>query len=158
MASDIFAKLGDIKGESLDDKHKDEIEVLSFSWGVSNAGSMAHGTGGGEGKSTFHDLSFVHNIDKASPVLMQSCANGTHLKEATITHRKAGKGQQEFMIVKMNDVIITGVTHGGSSEGRTENVSLAFAKVAVEYKPQKADGSLDAGIHFKYDLKAQKEG
>jgi type VI secretion system secreted protein Hcp len=158
MASDIFAKLGDIKGESLDSKHKDEIEVLSFSWGVTNAGSMSHGSGGGEGKATFHDLSFVHNIDKASPILMQACATGAHIKEATITHRKAGKGQQEFMIVKMNDVIITGVTHGGSGDGASENVSMAFAKVAVEYKPQKPDGSLDAGIHFKYDLKAQKEG
>jgi type VI secretion system secreted protein Hcp len=157
MASDIFAKLGDIKGESLDDKHKDEIEVLSYSWGVTNAGSMGHGSGGGEGKATFHDMSFVHNIDKASPVLMQVCATGTHLKEATITHRKAGKGQQEFWVIKMNDVIVTGVTHGGSSDGHSENVSLAFAKVNVEYKPQKADGSLDAGIHFKYDLKAQKE-
>jgi type VI secretion system secreted protein Hcp len=158
MASDIFAKLGDIKGESLDDKHKDEIEVLSYSWGVTNTGSMAHGSGGGEGKATFHDLSFTHKIDKASPVLMQSCATGVHLKEATITHRKAGKGQQEYLVIKMNDVIVTGVTHGSSGDGNAqENVSLAFAKVNVEYKPQKADGSLDAGIHFKYDLKAQKE-
>jgi len=158
MAADIFAKLGDIKGESIDSKHKDEIEVLSYSWGVTNAGSMAAGTGGGEGKATFHDLSFVHNIDKASPVLMQACATGVHLKEATITHRKAGKDQHEYLIVKMNDVIITGVTHGGSGDGHSENVSLAFAKVNVEYKPQKADGTLDAGIHFKYDIKARKEG
>jgi type VI secretion system secreted protein Hcp len=158
MATDIFAKLGDIKGESLDDKHKDEIEVLSYSWGVTNAGSMSHGSGGGEGKSTFHDMSFVHKIDKASPILMQACANGTHLKEAIITHRKAGKAQHEYLIVKMNDVIITGVTHAGSADGHSENVSMSFAKVAVEYKPQKADGSLDAGIIFKYDLKAQKEG
>ena len=158
MASDIFAKLGDIKGESLDSKHKDEIEVLSYSWGVTNAGSMAHGTGGGEGKATFHDLSFIHRYDKSSPVLMQYCATGVHLKEATITNRKAGKGQQEYLIIKMNDVIVTGVTHGNSgSDGATENVSVAFAKVAVEYKPQKPDGSLDAGVHFKYDLKAQKE-
>jgi type VI secretion system secreted protein Hcp len=159
MAADIFAKLGDIKGESLDDKHKDEIEVLSYSWGVTNSGSMNYGSGGGEGKATFHDLSFTHKIDKASPVLMQACATGVHLKEATITHRKAGKGQQEFLVIKMNDVIITGVTHGGSagSADHSENVSLAFAKVNVEYKPQKADGSLEAGIHFKYDLKAQKE-
>jgi type VI secretion system secreted protein Hcp len=158
MASDIFAKLGDIKGESIDDKHKDEIEVLSFSWGVSNAGSMAHGTGGGEGKATFHDLSFTHKVDKASPVLMQACATGVHLKDATITHRKAGKGQQEFLVIKMNDVIVTSVTHGSSgSDGASENVSIAFGKVNVEYKPQKADGSLEAGIHFKYDLKAQKE-
>lgn len=159
MASDIFAKLGDIKGESIDSKHKDEIEVQSISWGVTNAGSMAHGTGGGEGKATFHDLSFVHSVDKASPVLLTTCATGAHLKEATITHRKSGKGQQEYLVIKMNDVIITGVTHGGSSaDSISESVTLAFAKVAVEYKPQKADGTLDAGIHFKYDLKAQKEG
>jgi type VI secretion system secreted protein Hcp len=160
MASDIFAKLGDIKGESLDAKHKDEIEVLSFSWGVSNTGSFApSSSGGGAGKATFQDLTIVHNIDKASPGLLQACATGTHLKDATITHRKAGKGQQEFLIVKMNDVIITGVSHGGmAGQPYSETVSLAFAKVALEYKPQKADGSLDAGIQFKYDLKANKIG
>lgn len=159
MASDIFAKIGDIKGESLDSKHKDEVEVLSFSWGVSNAGSMGTGSGGGEGKANFHDLSFVHSIDKSSPVLMQACATGTHFKEATIVHRKAGKDQHEYLIVKMNDVIITSVTHGGTGEGgSTENVSMAFSKVAMEYKPQKADGSLDAGVFFKYDIKGRKAG
>jgi len=160
MASDIFAKIGDIKGESLDDKHKDEIEVLSFSWGVTNTGAPAPGGGGGgAGKATFQDLSIIHNIDKASPRLMQACATGTHLKDATITHRKSGKGQQEYLIVKLNDVIITGVTDGDASgQPGSETVSLAFAKVDLEYKPQKADGSLDAGIHFKYDLKANKEG
>jgi type VI secretion system secreted protein Hcp len=158
MASDIFAKIGDIKGESLDDKHKDEIEVLSFSWGVTNGGTMAAGSGGGEGKAAFHDLSFTHTVDKASPVLMASCATGAHIKEATITHRKSGKGQQEFLVVKMTDVLITGVTHGGGGDGTSETVTLQFAKVNVEYKPQKADGSLDAGIHFKYDIKGQKEG
>lgn len=159
MASDIFAKIGDIKGESLDSKHKDEVEVLSFSWGVTNDGAIRGGSGGGEGKASFHDLSFVHNIDKASPVLMQACASGVHMKEATITHRKAGKGQHEFLIVKMNDVIITSVTHVDSGDsGRPENVSLAFAKVDLEYRPQKADGSLGAGIHFKYDIKGNKEG
>lgn len=159
MASDIFAKIGDIKGESLDAKHKDEIEVLSFSWGVTNSGTMATGGGAGTGKATFQDLLIVHNIDKASPDLLRACATGTHLKEATITHRKAGKGQLEFLTVKMNDVIVTGVTHGGATgQPYSETVSLAFAKVDLEYKPQKPDGSLDAGIHFKYDLKANKEG
>jgi type VI secretion system secreted protein Hcp len=158
MATDIFAKIGDIKGESLDDKHKDEIEVLSWSWGVSQTGSVATGSGGGSGKASFSDLHLTHYIDKASPVLLQSCAGGEHIKEATITVRKAGKGQQEYLVIKMNDVIVTGVTHGGTgSDGSSENVTIAFAKVNVEYKPQKPDGSLDAGIHFKYDLKAQKE-
>ena len=160
MASDIFAKLGDIKGESLDDKHKDEIEILSWSWGVSNAGAMGRGGGAAAGKASFHDLTFTHKIDKASPVLMQSCATGVHLKDATITHRKAGKGQQEYLVIKMNDVIVTSVNHGDSAgdEPHTEQVTLAFAKVDLEYKPQMPDGSLDAGIHFKYDLKANKAG
>ena len=153
MAADIFAKIGDIKGESLDDKHKDEVEVLSWSWGVTQSGTIPQGGGGGAGKASFNDFNFTHHIDKASPVLMKACATGQHIKEATITVRKAGKGQPEFMIVKMNDVIITGVTHGGGGDsGHSENVSLAFAKVDLEYKPQKADGSLDAGIHFKYDI------
>jgi type VI secretion system secreted protein Hcp len=159
MASDIFAKIGDIKGESIDAKHKDEIEVLSFSWGASNTGGAATGGGGGAGKATFQDLMIVHNIDKASPRLLEACATGQHLKDATITHRKAGKGQQEFLIVKMNDVIITAVSHGGgTSQPAAETLSLAFSKVDFEYRPQKQDGSLDAGIHFKYDLKANKVG
>jgi type VI secretion system secreted protein Hcp len=158
MAPDIFAKIGDIKGETLDDKHKDEIEVLSWSWGVSNAGAMRGGSGGGEGKATFHDLSFTHKIDKASPVLMKACATGVHINDATIIHRKAGKGQHEFLIIKMNDVIITSVTHDDSDEtGNSESVSLAFAKVDLEYKPEKADGTLGSGVHFKYDIKANKE-
>ena len=155
MAADIFAKLGDIKGESLDSKHKGEIEVLSWSWGLSNPVSLA-GSGAGRGKAHFHDLSFTHKIDKASPALMQACATGVHLKEATITHRKAGKGQQEFLVIKMNDVIVTALGDADTSDESTETVSLAFAKIDVEYRPQKVDGSLDAGIHFKYDLKANK--
>ena len=157
MATDIFAKLGDIKGESLDDKHKDEIEVLSFSWGVTNVAPAA--AAGAAGKVTFQNLSIVHRVDKASPLLMQACATGTHLKEATLTCRKAGKDQQEFFVVKMSDIVITGVTQSGAAgDTGSEIVNLAFAKVDVGYTPQKADGSLDAAIHFKYDLAAHKIG
>ncbi len=159
MASDIFAKIGDIKGESHDSKHPDEIEVLSFSWGVTNPANIKGSGGSGTGKATFTDLSFLHNIDKASPNLLTACATGAHLKEATITHRKAGKGQQEYLIIKMNDVVVTGVALTDSSDAAgAETVSMAFAKVQLEYKPQKLDGSLDAGIHFKFDIKANKVG
>jgi type VI secretion system secreted protein Hcp len=160
MASDIFAKIGDIKGESLDSKHKDEVEVLSWSWGVSQSGDNSQGGGGGAGKASFNDFNFTHVIDKASPLLLKACATGQHIKEATITSRKAGKGQQEFLIIKMNDVLITAVSLSGAGDGGSgaENVSLQFAKVDLEYKPQKPDGSLDAGIHFKYDIRANKEG
>ena len=159
MASDIFAKIGDIKGESLDDKHKGEIEVLSWSWGATQTGSMGTGSGGGTGKVSFQDFSFTHHLDKASPVLMQACAGGDHIKEATIVQRKAGKGQQEFLVIKMNDVLVTSVADSDDSGGGLmESVTLAFAKVDLEYRPQKPDGSLDAGLHFKYDLKTNKEG
>jgi type VI secretion system secreted protein Hcp len=159
VAADIFAKIGDIKGESLDSKHKGEIEILSWSWGVTNPAKVTgSGSGGAAGKASFHDLSFTHKIDKASPLLLRGCATGEHLKEATITHRKAGKGQQEFLVIKMNDVLITAVADDDSKESGLETVSMVFAKVDLEYRPQKADGSLDAGIHFKYDIKAHKEG
>jgi type VI secretion system secreted protein Hcp len=160
MASDIFAKIGDIKGESLDSKHKDEVEVLSWSWGVNQTGTIGTDGGGGAGKAVFSDFNFTHQIDKASPLLLKACATGQHIKEAFITVRKAGKGQQEFLIIKMNDVLITAVSMSGAgdSSSNAEYVALQFAKVDLEYKPQKPDGSLDAGIHFKYDIKANKSG
>ena len=161
MAADIFAKIGDIKGESLDSKHKDEVEVLSWSWGVSQSSStLQSGVGVAEGKANFNDFNFTHHVDKASPILMKACATGEHIKEATITVRKAGKGQQEFLIIKMSDVLITSVNPGGSGDAAAfaESVAMQFAKVDLEYKPRKADGSLDVGLHFKYNIKGDREG
>ena len=160
MAADIFLKIGDIKGESTDDKHKEEIDILAWSWGVSQSGSMHTGGGGGLGKASFADLSFTHHVDKASPVLLKACAVLDHMKEAQLTVRKAGKTPQEFLLIKMSDVIVTSVTPtgNGGDGGIVENVALQFSKVDLEYKPQKPDGSLDAGVHFKYDIKANKEG
>ena len=70
MAVDVFLKLADVKGESKDDKHKDEIEVLSWSWGISNPVDARAGAGKGAGKANFNDLSFMHSVDRSSPVLM----------------------------------------------------------------------------------------
>lgn len=159
--SDIHLKLGDIKGESTDDKHKDEIDIESWSWGATNTGSMYDGSGGGAGKVSFSDLHFVHKVDKSSPNLFKACASGEPIKEATLTSAKQGKGPQDFLIIKLNDVLITSVSYAVANGGGSvpmENVSLQCAKVDLEYKPQKADGSLDAGVSFKYDIKASKEG
>jgi type VI secretion system secreted protein Hcp len=160
VPSDIFARIGDIKGESKDARHKDEIEVLSFSWGLFHAaGAGGSGGGAGAGKPVFQDLSIVHHIDKASPPLMRACAAGTHLKDATITHRKAGQNQHEYIIITLEDVVVTGVTHAGDrGQPAPETVTLAFGKVDFEYRPQKPDGSPDAGIHFTYDVRADQEG
>ena len=156
MPVDIFAKLGSIAGESSDSKHKDEIEVLSFSWGVSNTAQFGPGTGAG--KATFRDLSIVHKIDKATPLLLKACATGQHLPQATITQRKAGGAQQEYLTIKLNDVVITNVALDSTLSEGMESVSMTFAKVNFEYKAFKADGSLGGGISFKYDLQAQREG
>jgi type VI secretion system secreted protein Hcp len=156
MPVDIFAKLGSIAGESSDSKHKDEIEVLSFSWGVSNTAQFGPGTGAG--KATFRDLSIVHKIDKATPLLLKACATGQHLPQATITQRKAGGAQQEYLTIKLNDVVITNVALDSTLSEGMESVSMTFAKVNFEYKAFKADGSLGGGISFKYDLQSQREG
>ena len=90
---------------------------------------------------------------------MAACATGEHIKDATISVRKAGKGQQEYLIIEMIDILITSV-EPSLSDGQvgTENVSLKPAQVHLEYRPQKPDGSLDVGVHFKYDIKLNKEG
>jgi len=159
MAADIFAKIGDIKGESLDAKHKDEVEVLSWSWGVSRADGPGSGSGASSGKASFNDFVITHHIDKASPLLLRACATGEHIKEATITVRKAGsKAQQEYLIVKMSDVVVSNVSQGGADLATSEAVSLVFSKVEYQYKAQKIDGSLEAGVFFKFDIKNSKVG
>ena len=160
MASDIFLKIGDIKGESLDSKHKDEIDVMSFSWGVTQTGTGAFGGGGGAGagKAQFNDFHFSSKTNKASPKLFLACASGEHIKDATLSVRRgseSGQSQGDYLIIKMNDVLISSYQTGGSAqEDRpTDQVSMNFAKIEFTYKPQKADGSLDAGITAGWDLK-----
>lgn len=160
MPANVFAKIGDIKGESNDDRHRDEIEVLSWSWGLAQPAPAAGGGGGGgaAGRTTFSDFTFTHVFDKASPALMKSCATGQHIREATVAARKAGQGQQDYLIIKMSDVIITSVqpTVTGESPLPVETVSLRFGKVDLEYKSQRPDGSLDAGLRFAFDLVANR--
>jgi type VI secretion system secreted protein Hcp len=151
----IFAKIDGIQGESLDATHKDEIEGLSFSWGVTHPVSASATGGMGGGRATFHDLIFVHKIDRASPLLQQACADGRLIREATITCRNAE--QQDYLKVKLENIIITGVTASATSgQAGSETVSLAFAMIDLQYMPQKADGSLDTGIDFNYNLVANK--
>lgn len=163
MAADYFLKIGDIKGESTDSKHKDEIEIDSFSWGVTNEGSMGRGGGGGTGKAQFQDLHFTKQMDKASPKLMSAAASGEHIKEAVLVARKAGgKGDQiEYLIITMNDVMVSSYQSSGSAGSTSipvDSFSLNFSKIKYEYKPQKADGSLEGGVLAMYDRAAMKHG
>jgi type VI secretion system secreted protein Hcp len=155
---DFFLKIAGVAGESTDDKHKGEIELESFSWGQSNSGSAGHGTGGGSGKVAPQDLSFTKRIDKSSPVLLIACATGQHFKEALLTARKAGGSQQEYLKIKMEEVLVSSYQTSASTGAVVyENISLHFSKLEMAYKEQKADGSLGGEAKQRYDYAANKK-
>ncbi len=159
MAVDMFFKIDGIAGESRDDKHKGEIDVLAWSWGMSQSGTTHMGTGGGAGKVNVQDLSFTKYIDKATPNLMLFLSNGKHIKEATLTVRKAGETPLEYYVLKLTEVMVTSLTTGGSGgqDRLTENVTLNFAKYELDYKPQKADGSGDAAVKVGWNIAENKK-
>jgi type VI secretion system secreted protein Hcp len=163
MAYDLFLKLDGIPGESLDDKHKDEIELQSFSWGESNPGAhlTASGGGAGAGRVSMQDFHFTAQVSKASPLLMANCASGKHIATGQLTVRQASgenRSGTEFLFYKFTTVVVSSISQAGDlNERPLDSVSLAFAKVAVEYKPQKSDGSLGAVVNFAWDLKANRK-
>ncbi len=159
MAVDMFLKLGDIKGESSDGKHKGEIDILSWSWGASQTGTTHMGTGGGAGKVSIQDLSFTKFIDRSSPDLLLYICNGKHIKNALLTVRKAGGDPLEYLKINMEDLIISGLSTGGSGgEDRlTENVTLNFARVKYDYTPQKPDGTADSPLTTGWDIAANQK-
>jgi type VI secretion system secreted protein Hcp len=154
MAVDMFMKIGALTGESRDKVHKDDIDVLAWSWGMSNSGSAHVGGGAGAGKVNVQDLSFTKYLDKSSPDLQLACCNGKHFDSATLVVRKAGENPLEYLKITMNEVMITSVSTGGSGgEDRlTENVTLNFAKVKVDYKEQTATGTAGATPSYGWDV------
>ena len=156
MAADMFLKLDGVTGEAQDAKHSGEIEVLAWSWGMSQSGTMHTGTGGGGGKVSIQDLVVTKHIDKSSPVLMLYCSTGKQFKDGLLTVRKAGGDDPlEYLKIKMTEVIVTSYNTGGAggNDLLTENISLNFGEVDVEYQPQKQDGSKDGGpIKYGWDV------
>jgi type VI secretion system secreted protein Hcp len=147
MAVDMFLKLEGIEGESKDAKHKNEIDILAWSWGMSNSGSAHVGGGAGAGKVNIQDLSVTKYTDKGTTTMQLACCNGKHFDKAILTVRKAGATPLEYLVITMEEVMITAISAGGSGgEDRlTENVTLNFAKVEVKYQEQDAKGAAKGG-------------
>ena len=158
--ADYFLKLAGVDGESTDSKHKGELELESFSWGETNSGTAARGGGAGAGKVIPQDFMFTKRMDKASPTLFIGCATGQHFKDALVTARKAGGEQQEYLKIKLEDVMVSSYqTSGGPGANGVvfDHVSLNFAKLEMVYKEQKPDGSLGGEVKQKYDYAANKK-
>ena len=159
MPVDYFLKIDGIEGESTDTKHAKEIDVDAWTWGESQTGSGAPGGGGGAGKVSMQDFSFTMKFNKASPKLMLACATGKHIKTARLAARKAGQAQQDYLTFTFSDVLVSSFQTGGTEASGllpVDHVSLRFAKIEVEYKAQKPDGTLAVAAQFKYDLKLNK--
>ncbi|OFX21931.1 MAG: Hcp1 family type VI secretion system effector [Anaeromyxobacter sp. RBG_16_69_14] len=159
MAVDMFLKVDSIKGDSVDDKHKGEIDVLSWSWGVTQSGTTHSGSGGGAGKANVHDVTITKFLDRSTPILLKHCLSGIHIKEAALTVRKAGGKPLEYVKIKMTEAIVSSINTGGSgSDDRlTETLGLNFANVEFEYVPQKPDGSGDAAIPITWNIAKNAE-
>lgn len=157
MAVDIFLKLGDIKGESRDQAHRDEIDITEWAWGLSQSGSMHNGTGGGAGKVDIANLNLKKPLDKSSPNLMMACASGKHYLEARLVVRKAGGSSPvEYLVIILKEVMVASYSTNADQTGDVihDSFELNFATVEVSYQPQKADGGKDGGpVKFSWNIR-----
>jgi type VI secretion system secreted protein Hcp len=156
-AADIFLKLDDCPGESKDSSHPDEIQVLSWSWGLQQTGTFGSGGGGGSGKVSAQDFHLSKKLDKSSPNLFLFCCNGKHIAKGVLTVRKAGETPLEYGIYTFSDLIVTSYSTGGSDGADntpTETVSLNFGKVEMSYNEQDAKGGGKGAVKKGWDIKA----
>ncbi len=165
MAFDAFIKIDGVPGESTDDKHKDWIEVLSYSWGISQPKSASASTAGGASaeRADFQDFSIVKALDKASPKLALACAQGKHIKEVIFELCRAGGDKVKYMEYKLSNCIITSVRRGGAAQGGEtlplEEVSFDYGKIVWTYTQQKReDGSGGGQVSANWDLQTNKGG
>jgi type VI secretion system secreted protein Hcp len=154
---DFYLELGDIKGESTDKKHKEKIELDSFSVSCAQSGTQSSGSGGGAGKVRFQDLHCTKKMDVASPKLLLACASGQHFPKATLFCRKAGGEQEEFCTWNLTDVLVSSYQSGGHGHSEilpVDQFSLNFGKIIMEYGVQDEKGKVGKKVKAGWDLKS----
>jgi len=153
MSIDCHLKLAGVSGEATHKDHKDEIEVLSWNWGVSNE-SYTTGGGSGKGKATPGLFSIVKRMDKSSTTIAQKCVSGKHFDTAVLTSAKSGDGQKDFLKITLKEVfIISYQVSGGSGADITESVAMSYGDVEVGYKPQDEKGGLGGEVKVGWNVK-----
>ena len=160
MAIEYHLKIGNVKGESGATKHKDEIEVLSWSWGASNPTNIS-GSGMSAGKVSMSDLSFTKKVDKASPKLLELCVTGKHVDDATLycSKQTGGKTPDDFLTIKLKEVYVSSFSAGGSSgeDVGTESFSLTYGSINYDYKIQDKTGTLSSAGNIEFDLRKREQ-
>ena len=155
---DYFLNIDGIQGEAQDMKHKNEIQLESWSFGATNSGTAPVGEGMGAGRVQMGDFHFVMRSNKASPKLYLACCDGEHIKKAVLTCRKAGKDQQEYLKWTFTDLLVSSYQTGGSASSDVvplDQISINFTEGQIDYKEQKADGTLGGAVTTKYNQKTQ---
>ena len=154
MSIDSHLKINGIEGEATHKDHKNEIELMSWSWGLSNASSIAGG-GSGKGKAVPGDFVIMKKLDKASPNLSKFCVLGKHIPDVVLSCAKSGDGQKEFFKITFKEVLITSVQLSGSSGSEMmESVTLSYADMEEVYKPQDEKGGMGGDIKFGWNIKS----
>ncbi|NNE35931.1 MAG: type VI secretion system tube protein Hcp [Rhodothermales bacterium] len=160
---DIFLKLEGIQGESVDEEHRDEIDVLGWGWQLSNPGTTHTGGGGGAAVSEIGDISIIKISDLASPALYLAVMRGQRIPEAVLTLRRTNQqdgGRYPYLVITMTEVLVTSARPGGSAGDTTpvEQITLNFARISIEYHPQNPDGSAGAKVEVIWDILANTQG
>lgn len=160
MAVDMFLKFASIKGDSQVKGHEDEVDVLSWSWGAHQSGTMHRGMGGGAGKVSVQDLTITKYVDQATPNLWKLCCNGKHEGEAVLTIRKAGGDSPvDYLKITLEEVMVANMATSGSpgEENIIETVQLNFGKFKLEYTPQDEKGAAGATVETGWDIRKNCE-
>lgn len=158
MAIDMFLKLESVDGESVDAQHTDEIDLLTWGIDARQTGTSHSGGGSGAGRVSISEITITKNVDKSSPTLFLFCCNGKHIPSGTITVRKAGGDALEYMVVELEDILVTGYsTTGGGAEQLVESVSLSCKRMGIVYTPQAEDGTGGAAVGHGWDVGSNEE-
>lgn len=157
MAVDYFLKLsGGIEGESADDKHKKEVQLMSWSWGGSQTTTVAGTGGSGAGKASLSDLNVMTYFDKATPRFFKSLCKGDHIATGTLTAVKAGSDGSPYLQVDLEELFITSLQVSASSEVPTISVSFSYNKIKIEYFTQDEKGQTTSTGAVTYETKSNK--
>jgi type VI secretion system secreted protein Hcp len=156
MAVDYFLKLDGIQGESQDANHKDEIQLMSWSWGASQVSSVAGTGGSGAGKASLTDFSVMAYFDKSTPKFFKSIGAGTHIKSGTMSAVKSGADGKPYLKVDFKELFVSSLQISASSEIPTVSVSFTYNEIKIDYSTQNEQGNVTSTGPVTYNTKENK--